>query len=207
MHPGAIVIILHIVVRLVIDLGLAHLILRVLKVQSDFILRWFDRLRAILTVTFFVVIHEVCQVVGAERAIFGRVGASTIKHDQSWSSLPVVQLDIVILKDFLTASEIHQAKIKSVPVDGRQTRQIPKHVICRLHDARTRHWRQSKHYKPWFSAPVCIDDPIIISLVVKQSDSDFSPPLVDPIVHPDPVLIQIDAQSDLVGHLTVLFDV
>ena len=58
MHPGCIVIVLHEVVGILVDLSFADFVLGVLEVQTDFILRWFDCLRAVLAVAFFVVFHE-----------------------------------------------------------------------------------------------------------------------------------------------------
>ena len=207
MRPRSIEIILHVVVCVVIVLIFADIVLGIFKVDTKLAVRWFDRLRAELATAFLIVLHEIGQFVSAQRASYCRICLSTVKHDQSWSCLTIVQLDIIVLKDFLTASEVHNAEIKSVSVDTSQTRQISNHVVSRLHNIWPSHWRESEHNKPWFGAPVRIYDPICISLVVEQFYADFSPSLINPVVHTKPILIDINAQPDLVCHLAMPLNV
>ena len=183
MHPGRIVIVLHVVVGILVDGSFTNFVFGVLEVQANLILRWFDCLRAKLAFSLFVVIHEFGQCVRAERTRFGWIGTSTVENDQSWSSLTIIKPHIIVLEDHLALTMIHQTEVKSVPVYSGQTRQIPHHVVSWLHDSWRAERRAREHDEPRLRAPVCIDDPVGIALIIEESYAGLTPLLIDPVVH------------------------
>jgi len=169
--PSVVRLLHKVVVRINVDVGIGDLVLCILEVHADLTLGKAGLLRTVLAVRLEVIGKE-CELLSIERACFRWVSTSIGECNQGGRCLSPIELDIVVLKDFLAGALVHKAKVDFVSVNLSEATQVAQLVVRRLVQRGLVEWSVSKHDDPWLSYFVVgIDHPVGVSLVVQVADT------------------------------------